>query len=51
MTPAWAKLRMRLYEKRIELVNKARDMPIDDYFSNVFIYHEGYVADKLVPGS
>ena len=51
MTPAWAELRMQLYKKRIELVNRARDKPIDDPFSNEVIFKDTYVADKLVPQS
>jgi hypothetical protein len=51
IAPAWGELRMQLYKKRIELVNRARDKPIDDPYSNEIIYRDGYVADKLVPQS
>ena len=51
ITAPWAALRMKLYEERIKLINKARDEPIEDPFVSDVIYEGGYVADKLVPSS
>ena len=52
ITPVWAELRQKLYKRRIQLVNKARDVPIEaDPFDNTYTYKDGYVADKLVPVS
>jgi hypothetical protein len=51
ITPAWAELRKKLYKRRIDLINTARDKPIDDPFCHEVVYHESYLADKYTPVS